>query len=284
MEIIRTMLRSLVSKQLKDISKDTVLITGTGHGIGKELALLYAGYGSTVICVDINEKNNVKTVQEVKHLNRGVVYSFGCDVSKRDQVVELATRVHKNVGPVSVLINNAGIMPTHPLTQQTPEEILRVFDVNVFSQFWTIQSFLDQMKKQRKGHIIAMSSVAGLFGLPNLVPYCATKFAVRGLMEALYEEIRKGPYKNQINLTTIYPYMTNTGLCKNPKIRFPSIWGLLDPKQVAMRIVEAHRSNRLELAIPSFFLHFHNWTRLLPNSWRFAINDSIGSGVESDLK
>lgn len=123
-------------------------------------------------------------------------------------MVELAKLVHKDVGPVSVLINNVGIMPTRPLLQQTPEEILRTFDINVFSQFWTIQAFLDQMKKQRKGHIIALSSVAGLAGLPNLVPYCATKFAVRGMMEAVYEEIRKGPYKNQVSACDINNYLS----------------------------------------------------------------------------
>lgn len=96
MEIIRALLRPFVSANLKDISKEIVLvtklsytryiniseiihdqITGTGHGIGKELALLYAGYGSTVVCVDINEKNNAKTVRDVKRLNRGTVYCYG---------------------------------------------------------------------------------------------------------------------------------------------------------------------------------------------------------------
>ncbi|EDW11278.2 epidermal retinol dehydrogenase 2 [Drosophila mojavensis] len=284
MDILAVLLRLLLPKNLKDISNEIVLITGTGHGIGRELALHYAAHGSTVICVDIDEKNNMKTVQDVKRLNRGAVHSFSCDVSKRDQVVELAKRVQSEVGPVSVLVNNVGIMPTHPLPQQSAEEILRVFDVNVFSQFWTIQAFLDQMKEQGKGHIISLSSIAGLVGLSNLVPYCATKFAVRGLMEALHEELREGPYKDLIKVTTIFPYMTNTGLCKYPKVKFPSILGLLDPKHVAMRIVEAHRSNCLEVTIPSCLMYINNWTRLLPSSCGILLKDYIDSGVESDLK
>lgn len=112
----------------------------------------------------------------------------------------LAERVKDQVGPISVLVNNVGIMPTHPLPQQSAEEIQRVFDVNVFSQFWTIQAFLDQMKEQRRGHIICLSSIAGLVGLANLVPYCATKYAVRGMMEALHEELREGPYKDLVRM------------------------------------------------------------------------------------
>lgn len=112
----------------------------------------------------------------------------------------LAERVKDQVGPVSVLVNNVGIMPTHPLPQQSAEEIQRVFDVNVFSQFWTIQAFLDQMKEQGRGHIICLSSIAGLVGLANLVPYCATKYAVRGMMEALHEELREGPYKDLVRI------------------------------------------------------------------------------------
>ncbi|XP_026844371.1 short-chain dehydrogenase/reductase family 16C member 6 [Drosophila persimilis] len=275
----------LPKRSLKDISGEVVLITGTGHGIGRELALHYASLGSTVVCVDINEKNNLQTVQKAKRLNLGDVHSFICDVSKREEVLALADRVKTDphIGPISVLVNNVGIMPTHPILQQSAEEIQRVFDVNVFSQFWTIQAFLSHMEEKNRGHIIALSSIAGVVGLSNLVPYCATKFAVRGLMEALHEELREGPYKNMIKTTTIFPYMTNTGLCKHPKVKFPSILGLLDPKEVARRIVEAHRSDTLEATIPSCLLHINNWTRLLPDHCGLMLKDYIDSGVESDL-
>ncbi|XP_060666559.1 short-chain dehydrogenase/reductase family 16C member 6 [Drosophila nasuta] len=283
LELILLLAQTFLPKKQKDISGEVVLITGTGHGIGRELALHYASCGCTVVCVDINEQNNLETVQQIKNLNRGAVHSFSCDVSKREQVLALADRVLAEVGPVSVLVNNVGIMPTHPLPQQSAEEIQRVFDVNVFSQFWTIQAFLGQMKELGRGHIVCLSSIAGLIGLSNLVPYCATKYAVRGLMEALHEEIREGPYKDLIKTTTIFPYMTNTGLCKNPKVKFPSLLGLLDPKEVAKQIVAAHRADCLEVTIPSTLLYINNWTRLLPSKCGIMLKDYIDSGVESDL-
>ncbi|KAH8263293.1 hypothetical protein KR044_006910, partial [Drosophila immigrans] len=283
LELLILLVQMFFPKKLKDISSEVVLITGTGHGIGRELALHYASLGCTVVCVDINEQNNQETVQQLKDLNRGAVHSFSCDVSKREAVLALAKRVQAEVGPISVLVNNVGIMPTHPLPQQSAEEIQRVFDVNVFSQFWTIQAFLGQMKELGRGHIVCLSSIAGLIGLSNLVPYCATKYAVRGLMEALHEEIREGPYKDLIKTTTIFPYMTNTGLCKHPKVKFPSLLGLLDPKEVAKQIVAAHRADCLEATIPSTLLYINNWTRLLPSKCGIMLKDYIDSGVESDL-
>lgn len=126
---------------------------------------------------------------------------FSCDVTNRQAVMDLADKIKSEVGLVSVLVNNVGIMPTHPIEQQTSEEIRKVFDVNVFSQFWTLEAFLPHMKKQNRGHIVAISSIAGVVGLSNLVPYCATKFAVRGLMEALNEELRQGPFKDRVSFS-----------------------------------------------------------------------------------
>lgn len=106
----------------------------------------------------------------------------------------------EEVGPVSILVNNAGIMPINELDKQTPDDIKRTFDVNVFSHFWTLEAFLPHMKQQNRGHIVAMSSISGIVGLPFLVPYSATKFAVRGLMESLYNELRSGPYRDLVSL------------------------------------------------------------------------------------
>ncbi|EDX04771.1 GD22134 [Drosophila simulans] len=265
LELFVTLVQIVLPKKQKDVSGEIVLITGTGHGIGRELALHYASLGSTVVCVDIDGKNNLQTVEKAKRLNLGEVYSYSCDVSKRDEVMALADRIKSDVGCISVLVNNVGIMPTHPILQQSAEEIQRVFD------------------EKGRGHIICMSSIAGLVGISNLVPYCATKFAVRGLMEALHAELREGPFRDLIRTTTIFPYMTNTGLCKHPKVKFPSILGLLDPKQVARRIVEAHRTDLMEVTIPSCLLHINNWTRLLPDHCGLMLKDFIDSGVESDL-
>lgn len=81
-------------------------------------------------------------------------------------------------------------MPARPFLQQTDVEIKKIFDVNVMAHFWLFQCLIPDMMEKNRGHIVALSSCAGLMGLENLVPYCGSKFAVRGIMEALSEEIR----------------------------------------------------------------------------------------------
>lgn len=118
------------------------------------------------------------------------------------------------------------------------------------------------MKKNNHGHIVALSSIAGLAGLPNLVPYCASKFAVRGLMESLIDELNWNPY-NAIKTTTVCPFMVNTGLCKKPYVRFEKALNLLNPKDVADKIMLAQRTGVIECTIPGFLYSTNNIARLV---------------------
>ncbi|RZC36854.1 epidermal retinol dehydrogenase 2 [Asbolus verrucosus] len=205
-----------------------------------------------------------------------------CDVSNRDNVFEVAKKVQQDVGDVTILINNAGIMPTHPLLDQTKEEIERVFSINVLAHCWTIQAFLPAMKTNNHGHIVALSSCAGLFGLENLVPYCGSKFAVRGMMEALGEELRMDK-DCKIKTTCVCPYMVDTGLCKKPKVKFEKLMPLLKPRSVAKSIMRAQQTNKKIVSLPGYILHLNNYVRLLPIRASMFVKDFINSGVESDL-
>uniref|UniRef100_A0A1B0CG92 Short-chain dehydrogenase/reductase 3 n=2 Tax=Lutzomyia longipalpis TaxID=7200 RepID=A0A1B0CG92_LUTLO len=196
----------------KSVVGEIVLITGTGHGIGRELALQYSALGATVVCWDINEAGNKETVKEIEARN-GKARAYVCDVSSREQIIDVAKKVKAEVGTVTILVNNAGIMPCHPFLQHTEAEIRKIFDINVLAHFWMMQAFLPDMIAKHHGHIVSLSSMAGVVGLQNLVPYCGSKFAVRGLTEAINEEIRMQGIVEQIKFTTIYPYMVDTGLC-----------------------------------------------------------------------
>lgn len=97
----------------------------------------------------------------------------------------------KEVGDVTILVNNAGIMPQHEMLKHSEKEIRMIYEINTIAHCWMFQAFLPKMIEKNQGHIVALSSVAGLTGLNNLVPYCGSKFAVRGTMEALLEELRQ---------------------------------------------------------------------------------------------
>ncbi|XP_043513968.1 17-beta-hydroxysteroid dehydrogenase 13 isoform X2 [Frieseomelitta varia] len=279
--IIKGIYKLCIPDAEKSVLGEVVLITGTGHGIGRELALKYASLGATVVCWDINEQGNNETVEEIKQNGVSRAYGYKCDVSNREEVIETAEKVKKEVGDVTILINNAGIMPSYHFVDHTPELIKRVFDINVLSHHWILQAFLPNMIQNDYGHIVSISSMAGLFGLPNIVPYCSSKFAVRGLMEALCEELRvqNGGKPSNIKFTTIYPYMVNTGLCKKPLYRFQSMQ-LISIKEAVDAIIKAQRRNIREVSIPSYWFYINSFMRCMPHSCREHTSNFLKIGVD----
>ncbi|GFG40855.1 hypothetical protein Cfor_05354, partial [Coptotermes formosanus] len=273
--LIESIYHTLVGVTEKPVANEIVLITGTGHGIGKELAHQYASLGATVVCWDINQEENDKTVQEIRKLGCKA-YGYKCDVSDRDAVLLLANRVKEEVGDVTILVNNAGIMPCHPLLRHTPQEIRKIFDINM------LEAFLPTMIQNNHGHVVGLSSMAGVMGLPNLVPYCGSKFAVRGLMEAISEELRHDARKIDVKFTTICPFVVETGLCKKPRTRFPFLLNFVPVKTAASAIIAAQRRNYTVATIPHSLLHLISISRLLPLKAVQYFSDFMDSGVDSD--
>ncbi|XP_075217690.1 epidermal retinol dehydrogenase 2-like isoform X2 [Lycorma delicatula] len=280
--IFESIYNKFLSPEEKSVAGEIVLITGTGHGIGQELAVQFSRLGATVVCLDINKTSNEETVKKIAERGFTKAHNFQCDVSKRDEVLAVAKDIQEKVGNVTMLINNAGIMPCHPFFSHTELEIKKLFDINVLAHFWMLEAFLPDMIEKNHGHVVALSSMAGVLGLTNLVPYCASKFAVRGFMEALSEELREDPRKIQgVYFTTIYPYIVDTGLCKKPRIRFPTLMGVVSPQEAANQIVTAVRRNYNEASIPGHLLTVNNVFRLFPVKVCRMVKDFLDSGVES---
>lgn len=207
------------------------------------------------------------------------------------------------VGAVTILVNNAGIMPQHDFLQHTEKEIRSIIEINLVSHFWMFQAFLPKMIERNHGHIVAMSSMAGVMGFQNLVPYCGSKFAVRGVQEALSEELRcktngqsKVCFVNfpsafarlnsflQIKFTTIYPYMVDTGLCKKVRIRFEKLMPVIKPSEAATAIITAQRKGIQEASIPRHLFYMNAFFRLFPNPANYLMKDFLEAFVESDMK
>lgn len=281
LSILQATFEIVVPPKEKSVAGEIVLITGAGHGMGRELAIKFAALGANPVCIDINEKGNAETARMVKDLTGKKAPTYKCDVSNRDEVLALATKVRAEVGEVTVLVNNAGIMPTHPLLKHSPQEIKKIFDINVMAHFWMLEAFLPSMIQKNHGHVVALSSMAGTMGLSNLVPYCASKYAVRGLMEAISEELREDARINNVKFTTICPYMVDTGLCEKPRIKFPSILSMLGPSEAADEIITAMRRNYHEVSIPKSLLNINNICRVFPVKVCLLIKDFLDSGVEA---
>ncbi|XP_029166764.1 short-chain dehydrogenase/reductase family 16C member 6-like [Nylanderia fulva] len=265
----------------KNVANEIVLVTGAGHGIGKELAIGYATLGATVVCWDINEETNKQTMNEIKQMGKHSVHAYRCDVADREEVFRVAEKVRKEVGDVTILVNNAGIAFVKKLLDHNVDEITRVIDVNLVSHYWTLQAFLPSMIEKNYGHVVAIASGVSFFGSVHGTVYCATKAAVKVLMEAISEELRM--YSNEkslIKFTTIFPALVLTGIAKKPRMRFPIIMKGITPQKAAAIIINAQRRNLNESSVPSYWLPLLNAMRILPNKALLCIRDFIDFGFD----
>ncbi|KAI4492070.1 hypothetical protein M0802_010078 [Mischocyttarus mexicanus] len=275
MSMIVASFKVVLPATTKSLIGETVLITGAGRGIGRELAIQLGLMGCIVICWDVDIDANRSTMSVVSK-NGGEVYGFVVDVSERLEVHEaLRTMIKVGIPQVTILINNTAILYHRSFLNHSSDDIQRTFNVNVFSHFWTIEGILPSMLERGKGHIVGICSMCGIYGVSQKVPYCASKFAVRGLMEALHEEIRQEPTKPDIHFTTIYPFYVDTGLAKDPK--FPYIFGVVKPDYAASEIIQAIRKNYTEYSIPRCLLSLNAINRIIPESAMRMILDFLAN-------
>ncbi|XP_042863277.1 short-chain dehydrogenase/reductase family 16C member 6-like [Penaeus japonicus] len=263
----------------KSVVGEIVLITGAGHGIGRELSLQLARLGAKIVCLDINEANNKKTVADICR-EGGAAFGYKCDVTNKDEVRAVSNEIRENVGEITILVNNAGIMPCKPFIKHTSEDIESIFRVNVFAHFWMLKEWLPTFIAIGRGHIVAMSSIAGLMATSNLVPYCASKYAVKGLMDGLQEEMRYGGRNPNIKFTCVHPFIVDTGLAKKPRIRFPSLTPVLTPETAAEAIISAVQHEQEEVVLPYQAALVHHAVRLLPREVMKVFLDFMDTGVD----
>ncbi|XP_067935511.1 epidermal retinol dehydrogenase 2-like [Watersipora subatra] len=233
----------------KDISKDTALVTGAGSGIGRALAISLAKHGCKVVLWDINEEGNEATASEIKRFG-GHAHTYTIDMSKREDIYKVADQVLSEVGVIGVLINCAGIVNIKSILQCPDAHIEKCMQVNTMAHFWTTKAFLPAMIERDHGHIVSMASSAGLAGMAGLTDYCASKFAVVGLLEALTMELIAE--KRSIRTTTVCPMAVDTPMMNQFKslVETSEDMPTMKPDYVAQRIVDAIRTNQELLCLP----------------------------------
>ncbi|KAG5886616.1 hypothetical protein JTB14_037392 [Gonioctena quinquepunctata] len=247
-------------QRYKNISGEVALVTGGGGGLGRLLALRLAKLGATVVLWDINTQGVEETVGLVKGIG-GKAYGYKCDLADNDDVYRVAKKTQEEVGDVTILINNAGVV-SGLLLLNTPDHLIkRTFDVNIIAHFWTAKAFLPKMIEKDRGHIITIASMAGHIGVPKLVDYCSSKFAAVGFDEALKIELETQGITG-VKTTVICPYfIQQTGMFDNVKSHlFPT----LKPNDVADRIILALRREENLVTIPGSFRFLGSLKSLMP--------------------
>jgi len=243
-------LKWILPPRRKNLRGELALITGAASGIGRLMSLRLAEKGCELVIWDLNEDGLEAVGKEIRSIG-GTVYCYKCNLCDKNEIRETAKKVKEEAGEISLLINNAGIVTGRKFMDCTDEAIVATFDVNSMSHFWTIREFLPEMRKRNHGHIVGIASIAGLVGLVGAVDYCASKFAVVGLMESLRRELLSSGV-NGIQFTTVCPSVITTGMFEGVKFRFPKLVGFayLTPEYAAAKIVDAIEKNQVILAMP----------------------------------
>jgi len=190
-------------------SKRVALITGAASGIGEAAATMFAQRGYQVVGLDV-VKRSASASHPTSGVQSGIVWRK-CDVSLERQVKRVIGEVIGCFGRIDVLVNNAGIVLTRPLTQTRWGEFDRIFGINVGGQFLMCKYAIPAMRKRKGGAIVNMASVSGHVGSVNNVLYCGTKGAVLALTKALALELAE----DRIRVNSISPGYIDTPMLSN---------------------------------------------------------------------
>ena len=236
---------------MTDFREAHVLITGAAQGLGRLMALGAAARGARVTLLDLDGVR-LRAVRAELLPAGGDPAVFTVDLCDRVAVQAVAARVLATRGPVDILINNAGIVTGKPLLECSDAAIERTFQLNVLALFWTVRALLPAMLARGRGHVVTIASAAGLGGTSRLTDYCASKFAAFGFDESLRLELRR--LGHPIRTTVVCPWYIATGMFTGVKTRFPRLLPILDPDEVAGRILDAIQADRARLVLPRFVL------------------------------
>jgi short-subunit dehydrogenase len=164
---------------------DIALITGASRGIGRHIALALAGKGMNLVLAARGESGLNAVADEVRTASGVTVWTLTVDLADRAQAAELITRAEAVAGHIDVLVNNAGIETVSSPEEGSVDDLATICDVNLLAPMVLTRAALPGMIAQRRGHVINISSVAGLIALAYQEPYNATKFGLVGFTRAL---------------------------------------------------------------------------------------------------
>ena len=196
---------------MKNFKNKVAVITGAGSGIGRALAQQLAREGALLFLVDINESGLQETAASCKSIGTDVT-TKKVNVANLDEIKLLVNDVLDTYNYVDIIFNNAGIaLGKKTLTELSYEELERIMGVNLWGVIYGSKEFLPHLLKRSEAAIVNTSSVFGLAGIPEQIPYCTTKFAVRGFTESLRGELGD----TSVEVYCVHPGGINTNIAED---------------------------------------------------------------------
>jgi short-subunit dehydrogenase len=230
------------------------LITGAGSGIGQQLALALAGMGCSIAAVDCRERG-LKELEEQIAAKNGRCACAVLDVTDAVRLQTGVEELEKSLGPIDLLIASAGVGLETSAMDYRADVMNTVLNVNLLGVSNSIAAVLPGMLQRRRGHVVALSSLASFRGLPRMLGYCASKAGINALMEGLRVEVEI----HGVNVTTVCPGWVKTPMTTQIGGKVPH---MLEADEAARIIITAIHRRRRFYAFPKsmvWYMRMLNW-------------------------
>ncbi|MBP9886851.1 MAG: SDR family NAD(P)-dependent oxidoreductase [Leptospiraceae bacterium] len=252
---------------MKVLKNKIAVVTGASQGIGRAISISLSKEGCTLALIARGKEGLDKVANEILAFG-GKVEVFPCDVSDFKKVAEILKNIETQFGQIDILVNNAGLGTFKPLDITSFEETIQPVMLPFGSAMVACQTVIKGMINRKSGHIVNLTSPAGYFPLPNMVPYTAARYAIVGMSLALYEEL----HDKGIGVSLLCPGHVNTGYFERndasmdwyPKIAkmFPTI----EPEVVGAKAVYAIKNDKREVIFPTILWFIVRYFQTFPAS------------------
>jgi NAD(P)-dependent dehydrogenase (short-subunit alcohol dehydrogenase family) len=257
-----------MAKQPRSLHGRVAVVTGGGRGIGKAVALALTSEGCRVAIGDVDA---VAAGSAAAELGNGAVGLY-VDVTDRPGFTAFLDEVERRLGPVDVLVNNAGIMPIGPLDEEDDATAIRQLEINLHGVIHGTKEGMRRMKPRGTGHIVNLASIAGKSGFPHLATYCATKHGVVGLSEAVRAELRGTGVEISVVMPAIVRTELSAGLVETPAFKIVTV------DEVADAVIDALKFTRFDVFVPKSIGPTWAIFNLVPRRAR----DAVGRALKLD--
>jgi len=263
---------------MNKLKNSVAVVTGAGSGIGRQLAIQLAQSGASLALSDVNQEGLDETAQLLKQFEQKIL-THNLDVADRQRVFDYAEQIQKEFDTVNLVINNAGVgLSSGTFSETSIEDFEWLMGINFSGVLYGSKAFLPALERAQWGHIVNISSLFGLIGVPEQSAYNASKFAVRGLTESLRQELENAD--SHVSCTSVHPGGIKTKIAANARVskeldenmtkfknEFESA-AMTTAESAAEQIINAVVNNKRRLVIGKD-AKMLDWTqRLFPNHYQ----------------